>query len=166
LWTMCPGWLWTAILLFSASCVARIIGMSHWCPAFLFPVVRSAQVASWLLTWPTNSLKTGEVWHLCFHFLICLCSKPFPLQSLFSYHGFQKGQYLYDNELEPPGASILPVRTIILRILSMVYISHGLSEILFALVSRPLTCQSLTKLCVSLNLVQNTRFSRTDLVSL
>jgi hypothetical protein len=57
LWTMCPGWLWTAILLFSASCVARIIGMSYWCPAFLFPVVRSAQVASWLLTWAHKFTK-------------------------------------------------------------------------------------------------------------
>jgi hypothetical protein len=28
--TICLGWLWTAILLFSATWVARITGMSHW----------------------------------------------------------------------------------------------------------------------------------------
>jgi hypothetical protein len=28
--TICPGWLWTAILLISASWVARITGVSHW----------------------------------------------------------------------------------------------------------------------------------------
>jgi hypothetical protein len=31
--TICPGWLWTMILLISASWVARIIGMSHQYPA-------------------------------------------------------------------------------------------------------------------------------------
>jgi hypothetical protein len=30
------GWLWTLILLISASWEARIIGMSHWCPASYF----------------------------------------------------------------------------------------------------------------------------------
>jgi hypothetical protein len=30
LWTICLGWLWTVILLISASRVARIKGMSHW----------------------------------------------------------------------------------------------------------------------------------------
>jgi hypothetical protein len=33
LWTICPGWLWSTILLISASWVARIIGVSHWCLA-------------------------------------------------------------------------------------------------------------------------------------
>jgi hypothetical protein len=31
--TVCLGWLWTVILLISASWVARIIGVSHQCPA-------------------------------------------------------------------------------------------------------------------------------------
>jgi hypothetical protein len=31
-WTICLGWLWTVILLLSASWVARITGVSHWCP--------------------------------------------------------------------------------------------------------------------------------------
>jgi hypothetical protein len=31
-WTICPGWLRNAILLISASQVARITGVSHWCP--------------------------------------------------------------------------------------------------------------------------------------
>jgi hypothetical protein len=30
-WTICLGWFRTAILLVSASWVARIIGVSHWC---------------------------------------------------------------------------------------------------------------------------------------
>jgi hypothetical protein len=29
-WTICPGWLWTVILLISASWVARILVVSHW----------------------------------------------------------------------------------------------------------------------------------------
>jgi hypothetical protein len=37
LWTICPSWLQTVILLISASWVARITGVSHWCPAlFIF----------------------------------------------------------------------------------------------------------------------------------
>jgi hypothetical protein len=32
-WTICLGLLWTAVLLSSASWVARITGMSHQCPA-------------------------------------------------------------------------------------------------------------------------------------
>jgi hypothetical protein len=31
--TRCLGWLWTVILLISASWVARITRKSHWCPA-------------------------------------------------------------------------------------------------------------------------------------
>jgi hypothetical protein len=31
--TICQGWLQTAILLISASWIARITGMSHWYPA-------------------------------------------------------------------------------------------------------------------------------------
>jgi hypothetical protein len=31
--TVCLDWLWTVILLISASWVGRITGMSHWCPA-------------------------------------------------------------------------------------------------------------------------------------
>jgi hypothetical protein len=33
--TVCPCWLQTVILLISVSWVARIIGLSHWCPADL-----------------------------------------------------------------------------------------------------------------------------------
>jgi hypothetical protein len=37
--TICLGWLWTTVLLISASWVARITGVSHWHPAmcWLFP---------------------------------------------------------------------------------------------------------------------------------
>jgi hypothetical protein len=31
--TFCPGWLWTLVLLISASWVAGITGVSHWCQA-------------------------------------------------------------------------------------------------------------------------------------
>jgi hypothetical protein len=34
-WTIYPGWLQTDILLISASWVARILSISHWCPASL-----------------------------------------------------------------------------------------------------------------------------------
>jgi hypothetical protein len=34
--TICPGWLWIAILLISASWVAGITDVSHWCPAGLW----------------------------------------------------------------------------------------------------------------------------------
>jgi hypothetical protein len=33
--TVYPGWLGTAILLISASWVAKITGVSHWCSAVL-----------------------------------------------------------------------------------------------------------------------------------
>jgi hypothetical protein len=32
--TICPDWLWTAILLNCASWVARITGVSHWCLSY------------------------------------------------------------------------------------------------------------------------------------
>jgi hypothetical protein len=32
-WNICLGWLWTFILLISASWGARITGVRHWCPA-------------------------------------------------------------------------------------------------------------------------------------
>jgi hypothetical protein len=35
-WTICPGWPRTEILPISASHVARIMGVSHQCPAWLF----------------------------------------------------------------------------------------------------------------------------------
>jgi hypothetical protein len=35
--TICPNWLWTMIFLISASCIARITGMSHQRPAVPFP---------------------------------------------------------------------------------------------------------------------------------
>jgi hypothetical protein len=34
-WTIYLGWLWTVILLISASCVARLTDVSHWHPAAL-----------------------------------------------------------------------------------------------------------------------------------
>jgi hypothetical protein len=38
-WTICPGWLWTMILLISASWVARITGVSHQHPDSFFVFV-------------------------------------------------------------------------------------------------------------------------------
>jgi hypothetical protein len=31
--TFCPGWSWTTIFLISISQVAKVTGVSHWCPA-------------------------------------------------------------------------------------------------------------------------------------
>jgi hypothetical protein len=42
-WTICPGWLWSAILIISATWIARITDVSHQCPAswvFLYQGVR------------------------------------------------------------------------------------------------------------------------------
>jgi hypothetical protein len=44
--TVCPGWLWTAILLISASWVVRITGMSHQHPAH------------------TEVLRTEKIWYM------------------------------------------------------------------------------------------------------
>jgi hypothetical protein len=35
-WTICPGWPQTVILPSSVSQVARIVGMNHWHPAFIY----------------------------------------------------------------------------------------------------------------------------------
>jgi hypothetical protein len=46
--TICPGWLWTAFFLISASWVARITGMSHWHPALsLLNVLQTALENHW-----------------------------------------------------------------------------------------------------------------------
>jgi hypothetical protein len=41
--TICPSWLWTAILLISAPWIARITGMSHQCLA-LFSSISNAKI--------------------------------------------------------------------------------------------------------------------------
>jgi hypothetical protein len=50
--TGCPGWLWTAILLISASWVARITGVSHW---HLVPQLFWCPVL--LVFWALSTLK-------------------------------------------------------------------------------------------------------------
>jgi hypothetical protein len=54
-WTICPGWLRTAILLISASWVARITGVSHCCPAVYSPL---------LLTTGLSSALSQALWHM------------------------------------------------------------------------------------------------------
>jgi hypothetical protein len=46
-WTVCPGWLGTAIFLISASWVARIIGVSHWCPANICYLKKGREIKAW-----------------------------------------------------------------------------------------------------------------------
>jgi hypothetical protein len=46
LWTVCLGWLWTLILLISASWIARIIGVSHQVPGDHFFVKRTFKILS------------------------------------------------------------------------------------------------------------------------
>jgi hypothetical protein len=41
LWTICLGWLWTSILLISASWIARITGVRHWWPGLAWYFVFS-----------------------------------------------------------------------------------------------------------------------------
>jgi hypothetical protein len=48
LWTICLGWPQTAVLLISASWVARITGMSHWHPEWPFLLsVKKSYMMSW-----------------------------------------------------------------------------------------------------------------------
>jgi hypothetical protein len=64
--TVCTGWLWTTILLISTSWIARITGLSHWCPAHqpffvvgfleigsqkLFAWIGFEQWSSWSASW-------------------------------------------------------------------------------------------------------------------
>jgi hypothetical protein len=46
-WTICHGWLQTSILLISASWVARITGVGHWCPARFFIFYLFFQCLEW-----------------------------------------------------------------------------------------------------------------------
>jgi hypothetical protein len=46
------GWLWTMILLISASWVARIIGMNYWCPAS----------NGSFYSWPSILWETKQFW--------------------------------------------------------------------------------------------------------
>jgi hypothetical protein len=74
-WTICPGWLWTSILLISASWVAGITGMSHQNPIGLFRLTWSFRQSSrdWLHTrcWPFITIlewprvTASFLWHLC-----------------------------------------------------------------------------------------------------
>jgi hypothetical protein len=36
LWTIFPGWAWTSILPITVTQVAKITGVTHQCPAFIF----------------------------------------------------------------------------------------------------------------------------------
>jgi hypothetical protein len=47
--TLCPGWLWTAILLISAFWVARIAGVSHWCPSGLYFLMQWVFLSFWVI---------------------------------------------------------------------------------------------------------------------
>jgi hypothetical protein len=51
-WTICPGWLWTSILLISASRVARIAGVSQqhfFCSPPLAVLCKEAQHVPWVM---------------------------------------------------------------------------------------------------------------------
>jgi hypothetical protein len=60
-WTICPGWLQTAILLISVSWVARITGVSHWHPVELH-ILKIAFTAI-LITWITG-VHCRKVWRV------------------------------------------------------------------------------------------------------
>jgi hypothetical protein len=57
--TICPHFLWTAILLLSASGVARIIGFSYRCPAGVFFVLFCFVLCDWGLNSGLHTWKTG-----------------------------------------------------------------------------------------------------------
>jgi hypothetical protein len=72
--TICPGWLWTIILLISASLVAGIAGVNHWHPAAscswgapagspLFPLLSTTKnLLSWRnVPWKIMLCKTPKM---------------------------------------------------------------------------------------------------------
>jgi hypothetical protein len=92
--TICPGWFRTAILLISASWVARITGANHWHPARSFAftefVSRQFQTHSWLVQffyikvlflmskWPHSPFL---YWQLLSHIsaMVCWVQVLFPM---------------------------------------------------------------------------------------
>jgi hypothetical protein len=74
-WTISLGWLWTAILLISASWVAKIIWVSHQCPAHFFVFCLSASLPLFLSGYKIlqeyKSRKMSAInkkWHLLFYY--------------------------------------------------------------------------------------------------
>jgi hypothetical protein len=60
--TICPGWLWTTILLISASGVARITGVSHLAQEIFLKRKSSLRSSFFLLTrWSTGSRGRNHV---------------------------------------------------------------------------------------------------------
>jgi hypothetical protein len=66
LWTICLGWLWTTILLISASWVVRIIEVSNRCPALdkLLKAARASCLSEPQFLW---------VWSLFLKWLPVIC---------------------------------------------------------------------------------------------
>jgi hypothetical protein len=80
LWTICLGWLWSMILQISAFWVARIIGMSHQCPAYYKSIKKQNDIilqALICISWdifclfflaqildPTSILLSQNLWSL------------------------------------------------------------------------------------------------------
>jgi hypothetical protein len=76
--TVCSGWLWTLILLISASWVAGITGVSHWCPAVIILRLHLWYSALQLfLPWHLAFSRTFLSW-LSVFFPSVLCRAPFP----------------------------------------------------------------------------------------
>jgi hypothetical protein len=90
LWTICPGWPWKVILPMSASHVARLTSLSHWCPALALlifvtnniislslhlsilpqPMLALNSPSSCFSLWvhELQSCPTTPRWHHCFFF--------------------------------------------------------------------------------------------------
>jgi hypothetical protein len=72
--TTCPGWLWTVILLISASWVAQITDMSHWCLAYkvkFTPLLCLAQLIFYALYWKIFSCH--KIHLVTYIFLVFVC---------------------------------------------------------------------------------------------
>jgi hypothetical protein len=64
--TVCLGWLWTVILLISASWVARITGVSHWCPVQSVFFTKAGWVAlPWNISFSCLTSKLGPIIDFC-----------------------------------------------------------------------------------------------------
>jgi hypothetical protein len=46
--TICLGWLWAVVILISASWVAKIAGVSHWCLAWILRIMKLSLISAYI----------------------------------------------------------------------------------------------------------------------
>jgi hypothetical protein len=88
-WTICLVWLWTVILLISASWLARITGVSHQCSSYILIFIKE----TWNL-WSGWTFRSSWYWLTstasCFLFLCKNCGK-IPASQVFGVNRVRQG---------------------------------------------------------------------------